>query len=330
MKFAKIKKIIVLGGSLISVNFLIYLKNKKIKYYFFTSPEQLEDKIFENQSLKEILKKNFIKYISTKDINSNKFINKIIDKNTFAISMGPRWLFSKRLLKLFSNKIVDFMGIPMPKYRGGAHYSWMILNNEKSGGCYLQNINENTVQAQSDTGYYYLGMKYKYPNSLRIPEDFFAFSIKKEMYFLKKFLNKIKKGLNFKLKKFNENNSISFPRLKNDINGILDWSYDASEIVKFINAFSNPYNGAITYVGKKKIYLKSAYLVKKNNYHPFSSGIIVNKTDKHIIVAAKKGIIKIESITDFKNKSVISELIVGERFETKFTLIKNSKKHKKI
>ena len=35
-------------------------------------------------------------------------------------------------------------------------------------------------------------------------------------------------------------------------------------------------------------------------------------------------------VNDSKNKSVISELIVGERFEAKFTLIKNSKKHKKI
>ena len=88
MKFGKIKKIIVLGGSLISVNFLIYLKSQKIKYYFFTSPEQLKDKVFKNQSLKEMLKKKFIKYISTKDINLNKSINKIIDKNTLTISMG--------------------------------------------------------------------------------------------------------------------------------------------------------------------------------------------------------------------------------------------------
>ena len=54
--------------------------------------------------------------------------------------------------------------------------------------------------------------------------------------------------------------------------------------------------------------MKSAYLVGKNNYHPFSSGLIVNKTNEHVIVAAKKGIIKIESINDSKNNHSHNDL----------------------
>ena len=83
----------------------------------------------------------------------------------------------------------------MPKFRGGAHYSWMILNNMREGGCYLQNWNEKTIQGMSDTGYYYLGRKYKYPKKIKTPKEFFSFSCKKEMKFLIEFLKKLKKTI---------------------------------------------------------------------------------------------------------------------------------------
>ena len=139
-------------------------------------------------------------------------------------------------------------------YRGGAHFSWMILNNQRLGGCYLQNINEKTVQGSSDSGYYLTGYKYKFPKNLKNPNDFFYFSKKKEVLFLRKFFTQIKNKKKFKLKKFNKNNSIFFPRLNNKINGYINWENSADEIVRFINAFSDPYIGAITF--EEKLYLK--------------------------------------------------------------------------
>ena len=39
--------------------------------------------------------------------------------------------------------MLNFNGIPVPKYLGGAHYTWQILNSDKSGGNVLQEITEN-------------------------------------------------------------------------------------------------------------------------------------------------------------------------------------------
>ena len=85
----------------------------------------------------------------------------------------------------------------------------MILNNQRLGGCYLQNINEKTVQGSSDSGYYLTGYKYKFPKNLKT-QWFFNFSKKKRGLILRKFLTQIKNKKKFKLKKFNENNSIFF------------------------------------------------------------------------------------------------------------------------
>ena len=44
------------------------------------------------------------------------------------------------------------MGIPLPKYRGGAHFTWMILQNEKNNGACFRIINENSEQGVFDSG----------------------------------------------------------------------------------------------------------------------------------------------------------------------------------
>ena len=104
-------------------------------------------------------------------------------------SNGQPWKFNKKLLKKFNGNFVDFMGIPLPMYRGGAHYSWMILNKNRNGGCFLQNVDDYTVQGQNDTNKYFLKKIYKYPNKLLAPKDYFNYSSKIEINFLIKFFN---------------------------------------------------------------------------------------------------------------------------------------------
>ena len=178
MKFGKIEHFIVLGGSLITLYFLKYLKKNKIKFDYFTNKRQLDDILINSKSLLENLKLNSINYNISKDINDDSKIKKIITKNSMAIGFGQPWPIKTTLLKRFKGKIVDFMGIPLPQYRGGAHYSWMILNDNRDGGCFLQNINNNTLQSISDSGYFYMDYKYVYPKSLKIPKDYFKYSFK--------------------------------------------------------------------------------------------------------------------------------------------------------
>ena len=327
MKFGKVSSIIVLGGSYISIQFLKLLKQRNIKFHYFTSKRQLSDLLPNGISLKKNLIKQNLKFTSTEDINKcRKFICSLT--NSFLIlGFGEPWKLNNSVLKKVGNRFLDFMGIPMPEYRGGAHYSWMILNENHKGGCFLQNVSKNTIQGYSDSGFYFLREFYNYPKKLSIPNDFFLFSVKKEISFLNRFINSLKLNHDFKLKKINQKMSLNFPRLNTDLNGIIDWSYDVGELNKFINAFSNPYKGASTFYNKRKVYLRNSKVFKKNNFHIYSSGIIVNIFKNKIYVAVKGGILVLDNVTDKNGKDLKKILDVGKRFFTPNNLIEKAKIH---
>ena len=216
----------------------------------------------------------------------------------------------------------------MPTYRGGAHYTWMILNKNRDGGCFLQNVNENTLQGYNDTNKYYLKKEYKYPKKLITPKDYFNYSCKIEIKFLISFLNKIKKNTYFNLKEISKKDSILLPRLVSKMNSYINWDLDIDEIVRFINAFSNPYPGGQTFINNKKIYLKNAQVYKKNNFHSFTSGIITNIFENKLFICARGGIFS--ATCNFSNSNKVKKLKVGERFNTNIRYLQQSKVHKKF
>ncbi len=329
MKFTKFNHIVVFGGSQITLEFLKLLKKKKINFHYFTNKRQLSDNLINNSSLKNNLKKNEIRFFETEDINKNKLIKKVFTGRSLGLGFGQPWVFKKELLKLMNPNLVDFMGIPLPKFRGGAHYTWMILNKNFTGGCFIQNINENTIQGASDSGSYYDYTYYNYPRNLKTPKDFFNYSVLKEINFLKKFLKKISNDNSFRLKKFNKKDSVYFPRLISKLNSFINWDLNIDELVRFINAFSDPYPGAITFLNNRKVYLKNARIHKNNNFHSYSAGIITNIYEKKLFICAKGGIIKATGIF-LGNKKSINKLKIGDRFSTELKLLQLAKIHKKF
>ena len=263
MKFGKIDNLIILGGSYISIKFLNLLKKRGIKFNFYTSKRQLNDLMPNGISLKQNLLNYKFEFTATENINKCKKFIYSLNKSYLILGFGQPWKLNNKLLKKVENKFLDFMGIPMPEYRGGAHYSWMILNNNFKGGCFLQNVNKNSIQGYSDSGHYFMKLFYKYPKNLSIPNDYFEFSIKKEMNFLNNFISKLKNEKDFKLKKITETKSSNFPRLNTDINGFINWDYNIDELNRFINAFSNPYRGASTFYKNKRVYLKIQKFLKE-------------------------------------------------------------------
>lgn len=327
MKFGKINHIVIFGGSQLTLEFLKLLKKKKINFHYFTNKRQLLDKLSNNFTLKDNLKKNNINFYQTEDINKNKLVVKIFTKNSLGIGFGQPWRFKKKILKSMNPNLIDFMGIPMPKFRGGAHYTWMILNQNFKGGCFIQNINENTIQGLSDSGYYYDKVEYKYPKKLKYPNDYFRYSIKKELSFLNKFLKKIFKNTTFQLKKIDERNSFFYPRLLTYKNGFIDWNWLAKDVVNFINGFGDPYLGGLCYCDEQKFYLKEAKLLYKNNINSFFSGTIIKKNRKNIYIQAYKGVIKVNKIYNDNYKNIISKFNIGDKFYNTKQNIDSSKEH---
>ncbi|CAM4199109.1 hypothetical protein EWU23_04735 [Cytophagaceae bacterium 50C-KIRBA] len=331
MIFGNISHIILLGGSRCTAELALYLKDAtNFKYNLFTSSRQLGDIIFANgQTFEEYLIENEITYFVTDDINQNdEFLNSI-SRESLAIGIGEAWSFNQEVIALFDGRLIDLMGIRLPQYRGGAHYTWQILKGNKIGACNLQVINEEMIQGVFDSGEIIKFKEYLFPNEARIPDDYFSFATSQEILFIKEFIDEISAGHHFQTFKLQENFSMYFPRLHTLKNAFIHWQWDSLDIEKFVCAFDDPYAGVSTQIHGKLVRVKKARLENNDGpFHPFQCGLIYKIYQGNLYIATRQGTIIISEVNDEFGNSVLSELRTGDRFFTPQDWIENGLKTK--
>src|SRR3989344_305774 len=247
MKFTNIKKLVLFGGSRILFDFVSYAReNLSFDFVVFSSKRHLDEMVPGKYfTLRAFLEKNKIKYYDSLDINKDKNLKKEA-RESFGIAFGASWVFETETASLFKkNHLLDFMGIDLPRYRGGAHYTWQILHENKKGCASLQIIkggNETFHKGEVVTR-----EEFDLPKNLQTPLDYFNYISKKETEFLKKFLSDAVKGKDFKIQILDETKSSYYPFLNTKINGFINWGWAGKDICSFINAFSDPYAGASTF-----------------------------------------------------------------------------------
>jgi len=322
MKLKKIDNIIIFGGTINALKILAFLQKTKYESYLFTSIRMLKEIVNEKGTLEKNLNLLKINYFIEKDINKSKKLEKLIMKHSLGIGIAEPWKFNKKIIKKFNSNLIDYMGIPLPRFRGGAHFSWMIMQNEKINGACFQEINEKSEQGVYDSGDKIEYLSYKNNNNKK-PIDFFNKEAKIALKIFKKLLHKIENKKNLKYEKINEINSFFLPRLNTNINGWVNWQvWNTSEIINFINAFSFPYKGASTYINKKRLYLRNAKLYKKEQFHTYQTGLVTRSDNRGIYVITKNGIIL---IVDYNfNKKNKSHVKVGQRLFTPSSILEKA------
>lgn len=316
--------VVVFGGSWITAAFLRMLSKTELKVTLYTSPRHFDEVVeSDNSTLRCVTKSLGIKTIVTEDVNNEKSLSELITKQTLGISLGAAWVFESETVKLFNGKLLDFMGIALPKYRGGAHYTWQILSNNKSGACNLQIIYGGKKSFHK--GEIIKRSEYLFPESARIPQDYFNFAIRKETLFLAEFLNEVHEEKNFSLESLDESISSYYPFLNTKIQGWINWNWSAEEIDRFICAFDDPYDGASTYLSESRVYLKDCEIVEKEeNFHPFHSGLVYRCSSSRIFIAVKGGAISINKILNENGDNIIEYVQEGSRLFTPQSLIESS------
>ncbi|MBI3290809.1 hypothetical protein HYZ76_00840 [Candidatus Falkowbacteria bacterium] len=315
MKFNKIDKIILIAGSFLLSELVKSLpKDAKSKIVVFSAKRYLDEKV-PNISLKKVLIKNKVKFYQTADINTDQKFKREITKNTLGIAMGS-WEFDKKTAKLFAkNHLLDFMSIDLPRYKGGAHHSWRILHQNRVGCINMQLIHGGAETFQK--GEVIKRTEFDFPKKLMKPIELYNFSLKQEVEFMKNFLQEVNQRKSFKPLKLNEDQSSCYPFLYTRSHGLIDWRLSGEAIYLFINAFDEPYAGASTYLGDKKVYLKDCALFSpQEKYHPFTSGIVIRKNKKGLFVCSVGSLLRIKKVLDEKGKSLIDSVKPGDRFYT--------------
>ena len=204
MRYDPIDNIILFGGSLTIVGLADWLKNESIEVKIYTSKRHSVERLTQEKNLEELINEIGVPYVITEDINIEDSLINEITPNTVGIGIGEAWSFNSEIIDAFKGKLLDFMGIPLPRYRGGAHYTWMILANEKNNGMRLQVINEDMVQGVFDSGEIVDSIDYQMKKTDVKPSNYFAREVTESIDFIKSFLVEAREGKDFELKIIDE------------------------------------------------------------------------------------------------------------------------------
>ncbi|MFQ5890823.1 MAG: hypothetical protein ACE5JR_12325 [Gemmatimonadota bacterium] len=317
MRFNRIDRIILFGGAPLLARSAEALADDGYELFVFTSPRHAHEAVTpDGRRLEEVLASLGTPYWVTDDINGEKALPGLISSSTLGLGMGEAWSFGRELIDAFEGQLVDVMGIPLPRYRGGAHYSWMILAGERRMACNIQLINEEMAQAFHDSAAIVHRREYELGPGVRVPQDYFDAAVPAELEFIREFLALIEEGWEFELRFLDERQSLLFPRLKTAIHGWIDWSWSGELIERFICAFDRPYPGAGTFLSDRAVRLREARLVNGERLHPFQSGLVVRvNEDEGVVVATTSGLLAIRDVRSEEGEGTPA-IVHGMRFTT--------------
>lgn len=309
-----IKKIIFVGGGMLMVRCMERARELGFDVGAFLAERHASQRLTDDSTLVEILMARQLSHRVLEDVDQVDPI--ALDAGpgrSLALCFGPAWIFPSAVIRRFDAGMLNFNGIPIPRYMGGAHYTWQILNNHRYSGCHIQLITDNI-----DRGDILLSQNFELPQTIDTPMAYFQENDLKGFEFINSFLNMIRSGLDMQRRSFSaiEPDRLYFPRLDTRENGWIDWSWSAEEILRFCNAFSSPYPGASThYQGRRLLVKKISIIVDKEHafFHPYCAGLIVRKDTDSFVVAVRNGLLRVESWEYDGNSRFIK---VGQRLDT--------------
>jgi methionyl-tRNA formyltransferase len=295
---------------------ILYAKEKGIECYVFAVKRHL-DEVFGKHTFEKELQSHKIPFFHCDDINASEDFLRLATKNSMGIGLGEAYTFNTNTLEAVNRRVFDFMTIRMPKYRGGAHFSWQILQQNRVGAWNVQLVNEEMIPGGYDKAEIIKTYEYVIPQWARTTADYFAVADAQGLDFFKNFIDEIIACTEFNLTWLQENFSFYMPRLYTLKHAFIDWRWTGEEIERFIAAFDEPYVGASTFCNGKRMFLKKAQFERgEGTFHPFMSGLIFRIYNKKIFVAVNNGTIIIETVNDEDGNSIVSDLMPGYRLFT--------------
>ena len=320
--YHSINKLILFGGSELLFD-VLRRYSKEFEIIVVTSPRHFEE-VLGGTSLAELTKDYKLKAFVTEDVNQETSFLSLIDGTTLGLAFGAAWMFETSFVSHFAEgHLLDFMGIDLPRYRGGAHHSWQIMNQNNSGALHIQMILGGN--ATFHRGPIISSAYFDIPSSATTPDDFLALYSQKSTPFIRQFFDDVKSGHVFVPKHLDEHDSSYFPFLSTVNQGWVNWHWHAKDVVLFVRAFDAPYPGAATYLNGEKVIVRGAKLAAFHDRpHPFASGLVVQNQDGVLTISSTGGAITFEAVFDDDGKDITKDISLGSRFYTPYHILDNS------
>lgn len=252
------------------------------------------DNDFSNE-MKIFCELNKISFIFRNDVLRN---SEIYSGYKFAI--GWRWMISNPM-----NLIVIHDSL-LPKYRGFSPLVNSLINGEEYIG--VTGLLANDTYDSGDV-IYQEKLKIKYPIKIQQAIEKIA------PLYSRCVLKIIQNLLNDNIKRIPQNHSeATYSVWRDEEDYFINWAYDATKIIRTINALGFPYSGAKTIVKNKVIIIHDAIEVEDIEIEARNEhiGKVIRFENNHPLVICGKGLIKIILMT-YNN-----QLFQLETFRTRF------------
>ncbi len=286
------KKLLIIGTGNQVFDIIQYCKKNNIELNIIAGIRQkssnlLEKKVYEKIKL---IKFKQIEYVS--QLKYSKIYYKFIKGEfDYVLSIGSPFIFNKKIISIYKNRLINSHSSPLPQYKGGGGLTWRYLNQDTRGTILYHYVNKKI-----DEGLIIYKHNFKFPKNKKMI-DWVKIQLKQEKKGINNILKILNKKNSIKPRRHPKNLSTYFPRINTDMNGYINFSWNGSYISRFINAFSFPYNGAISFVNNNKVrFFNSSFISKKNfNNHPFLNGIVFDISRDYLFVFVDGGYLKIDS-----------------------------------
>jgi RimJ/RimL family protein N-acetyltransferase/methionyl-tRNA formyltransferase len=316
-RFGAVERLTLIGGGALMVECARNAKRLGYRVGIILAPRHASEALGEDASTVESACR-----AEGFDVAVVEDINQWLPSNDFACSgpgsvalcFGPAWIFSADVVARFEAGMLNFNGIPIPRYLGGAHYTWQILNGDRAGGCFLQEI--TSLVDQGDVVRHEF---FDLPATVRVPQDYFDANFDAAIVFLRRALEDFRANVEFSRSAYDQFNArrLYFPRLLTRENAYIDWRWSGSEIERFCNAFDDPYAGAATFWKDSEIRLHGVHLeTSESGFHPYACGVVVRTYRGRLWVAVSNGILALGSAVSTTGSSVLEKIKEGDRLAT--------------
>lgn len=283
----------IIGRSELMYNTMLLLQqNGIIIKYIITAKEAPEYK-YKSVDFEKFAMDNNIGFLHTAKLSLKDVLSleKKWGKTDVGISVNYSGVISKEIIETYALGILNAHGGDLPRYRGNACMAWAIINEESRVGLCIHKM----IGGELDSGPI-IRREYKAINIDTHVGDLFTWMDKRIPTLFLDSVIELKTNPNYfiELQSLNSKDALRcYPR--NSTDGKIDWSKSNEDILRLINASSEPFSGAFTFVNKIKIIIWRAVLYQDDENYLAVPGQVcrVDKTNGFVTAICGNGKLKI-------------------------------------
>ncbi len=306
-------KVAIIGRTSILYNCAKILLDNHFEIPLIITSKEAPEYTVNSNDFKKLAEDIGAKFIYTPKINEEEIVTNILSLGEIdiAVSINYSGVISQKVINLFRLGVLNAHGGDLPKYRGNACQAWALINREKKIGLCIHKM----IGGELDSGPIISREYFNVDINTRIGQVYDWIESETPKLILQS-VNEIKKNKDFVLEYQSLNTSDSlrcYPRNPSD--GKIDWSKSNEEILRLVNASSEPFVGAFTTLNNQRVIIWRAEIIADNEIYLAVPGQIssMDKTNGSIVVICGIGKLKLTEIEIDSQRGYPAKMITSIR-----------------